>query len=451
MSKIYEPNNLIFTRQVTLLHKLSLKALEDFGEASFSLRQSTLLFNNTRIKFGFSTYYLFKFISSEFPKKEIGELSFLSKLSAAELSEFILLLGTKAQTPEAGHTELLQAMDTQGIKTILVEKLPPHELQDNPNQASKKIFFLSIAHLKEIFQEQDNKDARTPVLTTKRLMQSIFNHISENESFLYGLTNIKNFDEYTLNHSVNVCMLSISLGKKLGLDRNELVDLGLSSFFHDLGKLDIPKEILLKPGKLDDEELKIVQHHPHLGAEKLIQLKEFSYLPLSALNVAMEHHTREDESGYPRYTKKKNINLYSKIVKITDVFDAITTARPYRQKNFTREEALNFMLARSGKEFDPLLLKIFINMMGVCPVGTLVLLNTGEIGIVFENNPEPKFLLRPRVKLIADAEGNKIDGDTVDLTDMLPETQEYRRSIVKSLDPKKYNIPISDYFVSEAE
>jgi len=295
------------------------------------------------------------------------------------------------------------------------------------------------------------KEERIPLNTTRRLMQSMFNHIVANESFIYGLTNIKNFDEYTLNHSVNVCLLSISLGRRLGLDKNELVDLGISAFFHDFGKTEIPKEILVKPGQLDKQEREIIEKHPYLGAEKLVQLKEFSYLPVRAINVAMEHHVKEDFSGYPRYQIKKDINLFSKIVKICDFFDALTTERPYRKRAFTRDEVLKMMTEKSGLEFDPVLLKVFVNMMGSYPVGSLVLLDTGEIGIVFEVNLDPANLNRPKVKIIADKEGKKIDGDVVDLTEADSQTKLYIRTIIKVLDPKKYNIRVSDYFLAQAQ
>jgi len=237
----------------------------------------------------------------------------------------------------------------------------------------------------------------------------------------------------------------------MGLDRNELVDLGLSAFFHDLGKLKIPKNILLKPGKLDKKERDTIQLHPHYGAEMLIQMKEFSHLPLQALNVAMEHHLREDDSGYPKYKKKKNINLFSKMVKITDFFDAITTKRLYRKKDFSREQALNLMLELSGKEFNPLILKVFVNMMGTYPVGTLVLLNTAEIGIVYENSAEAVNFHRPKIKLITDEKGNKIDGKVADLSEIDDQTKSYKRSISKTLEPNKYDINVSDYFIAEAE
>jgi len=450
IAKIYEPNNLIYINQIEGLFGAIQKVLEVEHEASFTLRQSALFFNARKIIFSFSNYNLFRLISSEFKKKDISILSFKPGLSQEEVRQFVALFVQKTEKKDDHFPEFLNRIRESEIKHITIEKIPPNELAISNEKYAAKVFFLGITHLKEMF-EALSKEEKTPLNVTRRLMQSMFNHIVANESFIYGLTTIKNFDEYTLNHSVNVCLLSISLGRRLGLDKNELVDLGISAFFHDFGKTEIPKEILDKPSRLDKKEREIIEKHPHLGAEKLVQLKEQSYLPIRAINVAMEHHLKEDLSGYPRYHKKKNINLFSKIVKICDFFDALTTERPYRKKVFTRTEVLKMMIEKSGLEFDPILLKVFVNMMGAYPVGSLVLLNTGEIGLVFEVNMEQANLNRPKVKIIADKNGHKIDGQVVDLTEVDSQINQYKRTIIKVLDPKKYNIRVADYFLVQAQ
>lgn len=450
IAKIYEPNNLIYVNQIEALFLTIQKVLEVEQEASFTLRQSALFFNARKIIFSFSNYNLFRFISSEFQKKDMSLLDFKPGLSQEEVKQFVTLFAQKTENKDAPFQEFLSRINKSEIEHITIEKTPPTDLAVSNEKYAAKVFFLGITHLKETF-EALKKEERIPLNVTRRLMQSMFNHIVANESFIYGLTNIKNFDEYTLNHSVNVCLLSISLGRRLGLDKNELVDLGISAFFHDFGKTEIPKEILVKPTKLDKKEREIIEKHPHLGAEKLVLLKEFSYLPVRAINVAMEHHLKEDLSGYPRYHRKKDINFFSKIVKICDFFDALTTERPYRKKAFTRTEVLKMMMAKSGLEFDPIILKVFVNMMGSYPVGSLVLLNTGEIGLVFEVNMDPANINRPKVKIIADKDGHKIDGEVVDLTDVDDQTNQYRRTIIKVLDPKKYNIRVPDYFLVQAQ
>ena len=454
-TQIYNPNNLIFQRQVNLLFGLIQETIQNEGDALFQIKETTLFFNTVRIKYDFSTYHSLKFIIDELTKREIGTIGFCQDLSEDELREFVILFPQTETDTENSYEDFLSKMKAAAISHISLEKIHPFEtslIQDERLEKKyvKKVFFKSITHLNEVF-EKERQDKRIRIKTTRRLMQSIVGSIIHNESFMIGLTNLKNYNEYTLNHSINVCVLAVCMGRRLGLEKTELLDLGIAAFFHDIGKLDIPKEILEKPSKLNEEERKIIEKHPFLGAGKLVRLKELSYLPVRALYVALEHHLRTDLSGYPKCWKKNSINLFSQIVELCDFFDALTTKRPYREDVFTRNDALSLMLEKSGTDFDPLLLKVFSNMVGAYPIGTVVSLDTGELGIVTEPNPEVAFMLRPEVKLITDEMGNKIDGKSVKLTEMDANTNEYKRTIVKSLDPHKYNINVSEYFLAEAE
>lgn len=454
-AQIYKPNNLTLIEQVNILYTFIQDALQNEGEAMLHLRENTLFFNSVLIKFDFSTYESFKFLADEFRKKEIGVLSFDPGIIEDELKAFIVFFANAPEGEDNPFEIFQEQLRIQRIEHVSLEKLHPFERlsfqeEKNVKKFAKKVFFKSITHLKEVF-EREKEQKRVNLKTTRRLMQSIVNLVIQDETFMLGLSNIKNYDDYTLNHSINICVLSICMGRRLGLNKHELMELGIAAFFHDIGKLDIPIDILNKPGRLTDEERAIVEKHPYLGAEILVRLKEQSHLPVRALYVALEHHLRADLSGYPCYWKKNTINLYSKIVEICDVFDAVTTERPYRKKSFTCNEAMDMMLKKSGEEFDPYLLKIFANMVGIYPIGSLVALDTGEIGIVTETNANTSYLLRPKVKLIADDKRNKIDGETVDLTERISETNNFKRSIVKPLDPHQYNIQVSHYFLAEAE
>lgn len=449
-ARIYEPNNLLFHRQVSLLLSLIQKALSESGQAVFAVRQSTLFFNNIRLKYGYANYHFFKFVLEELKKREIGSLRFEPGVNEEDLKLLAVLLAKGDEKELRPFDHLVSEMKKRGVRSISLEKTLPSELAPGQKKNAAKAYFLGITHLEEAFSTTTS-EAPPKLNVTRRLIQSIFNHIVDNEAFVQGLTNIKNFHEYTLNHSMNVCILAIALGRRLGLDRKELVDLGISAFFHDFGKLETPREILEKPDKLDERERAIIEKHPARGARKLVQIKEFKNLPLHAVQVAMEHHIKEDRGGYPRYFRKQSVGLFSKIVKIVDFFDAITTKRVYRSKVYTRDEALALMLQQSGKEFHPVLLREFVRMMGVYPVGTLVLLDTGELGIVIQNHSETALLLRPRVKLITDEAGNKRDGEVVDLSEVDPETNKYKRTIIKSLDPEKYKVRVADYLLVQAE
>ena len=449
-AKLYQPNNEMFQEQARQLFEAIDAFLKEEDAASFQVRQSALFFNSVRLKFVLGTYPIFKFILEEFRTREISALSFLSGLTQDELTRFISVFGRRDKKEDLAYEKLQAELADAGVRNVRMEAISATETFTSLHKDTARIFFLSILHLKESF-ERDQKNEKIQINTTRRLMQSIFNHIVDNESFIYGLTSLKNYDEYTLNHSVNVCMLALALGRRLGLSRSELVDLGIAAFFHDLGKLDTPPDILNKPARLTREEQEIMERHTHQGAEKLIHLKEFRRLPLRAVHVALEHHIKEDLSGYPHYFKKDDVNLFSKIVKVVDSFDALTTRRVYRKKVFTRAEALSLMLEHSGTEFNAVILKAFVNLMGVYPIGTMVALNTGELGIVVDLNPDARFMLRPKVKLIADAQGTKIDGEAVDLSDRNTETGKFPRTIVKALDPDVYEVEVADYFLAQAQ
>ncbi len=452
-AQIYEPNNQTFIGHIHSLFSLLENILSQEGSALFQFQENTLFFNNTRIKFDLVSYNNFKFLADEFMENEIGTIGFESGLTDKELSEFIVLLANPPEKREALFEDVSARLDSKGICHIFVERIHPYDAAarmkaEKVKQAAKKVFFKSMNHLKESF-ERNRENQKLQLKTTRRLIQAMVNLISRDESFMIGMTNIKDYDEYTVNHSTNVAVLSVCFGRRLGLEKEELTELGLSAFFHDVGKLDIPKEILDKKDKLSEEERKIMEKHTFQGVEKLLSLKESSYLPVKTLYVALEHHLWANLSGYPKYWKRNKINLFSKIVKICDFFDSVTTERPYRDYVLTRDQALSLMLEKSGTEFDPILLKVFASMVGVYPIGSLVALNTEELGIVMEANPEAALMLRPKVKLITDKNGKKIDGEIIDLTETDPAKGEYKRSIVKSLDPHQYNIQVADYFLAQ--
>ncbi len=452
-AQIYELNNLTFIEHISSLYSSIEEIFTEEGRALFQFQENTLFFNNSRIKFDLVSFHNFKFLADEFKKKEIGTIGFDPGLDEDELAQFVAHLANSNGKKDDPFRDFKTELEDKGINHIFLEKIHPYDPSARMNavnvkQAAKKVFCKSMSHLKESFARQ-KENKKVSWKTSRRLIQSIVNIISQDESFMIGMTNIKNYDEYTVNHSTNVAVLAISFGRRLGLNKEEMIELGMSAFFHDVGKLDIPKEILDKKGKLTEEERKIMEKHTFHGVEKLLSMKDSSYLPVKALYVALEHHLWANLSGYPNYWKRKKVGLYSKIVKICDFFDSVTTQRPYREHVLTRDEALSLMMEKSGTEFDPILLKVFANLVGVYPIGSLVSLDTKELGIVMEANPETAFMLRPKVKLITNRKGKKIDGEIIDLTEMDPKKRNYKRTIVKSLDPNEYSIRVSDYFLSQ--
>ncbi|HEX9920808.1 MAG TPA: HD-GYP domain-containing protein, partial [Candidatus Methylomirabilis sp.] len=270
--------------------------------------------------------------------------------------------------------------------------------------------------------------------------QSLVDLILSEDLFILGLTSIKNYDDYTANHSVNVSILATALGSRLGYTKSQLFKLGMAAFFHDIGKVRIPEELINKPTALEKDEFKIVALHPYYGVLPLMRLKGLNDLVLQSMIASFEHHLNYDLSGYPPLSKKRKLTLFSRIIRIADSFDAMTTARVYRPNPFLPDQALAIMMDEGGKGYDPLLLKVFVNTIGIYPRGTLLLFGSGEVGIVVEVSPHPEFLHLPRVELLRDAKGNRVEGEIIDLA-----SEAERRQIVRSVFPRELGINIIEY------
>jgi HD-GYP domain-containing protein (c-di-GMP phosphodiesterase class II) len=295
-----------------------------------------------------------------------------------------------------------------------------------------------IAHIKG----EQHADVRK----LKRLAQKAVHLVIEDESILLGMTTIKNYDEYTFNHSVNVSIYSLAMGKRLGFSKKTLTELGITALLHDIGKSKIPIEVLNKPASLNEEEWGAMKKHPLMGVEIILNLKQLGEINPRMVVGIFDHHLKSDQSGYPKLFRKKEISLFGRIIQIADSYDAMTTPRIYKKVPYTPEQALAIMLRERAVHFDPILLKIFIGLVGIYPIGSLVLLNTREMGIVYKPSHDPKWLDQPIVILVDRDREGEVRKEVVDLTETDGEGR-YKRSIVKTLDPFQYHIDIAKYFL----
>jgi HD-GYP domain-containing protein (c-di-GMP phosphodiesterase class II) len=290
---------------------------------------------------------------------------------------------------------------------------------------------------------------KTPnIRKIKRVVQGIVDQVLNEETSLIGLTAIRDYDEYTFTHSVNVCIFSIALGRRLGMNKLQLYELGLAALMHDIGKSRVPLDLLQKTGELTDEEWKWMAAHPWLGVLVLFQFRrqqeELSY---RAMTVCHEHHMKIDLTGYPKAIRPRQVSLLSKIVSIADGYDAATSRRVYKTEVLAPSAVLEEMRDNPRRGLDQVLVKAFINLLGIYPVGTLIVLDTFELAVVSASNPNPEALSRPIVKIISDAQGNRVSPPlTIDLA--LPEAGgQYARTIIKTADPERYGIIPGDYLI----
>lgn len=228
------------------------------------------------------------------------------------------------------------------------------------------------------------------------------------EAELLALEKIKQHDEYTYLHSLNVARLSVMLGRRLGLRIDQLTDLGWAALLHDLGKLHVPLNVLNKFSKFTPEELSIMQSHPLESLAAFAKSQPVNLQSLRRLCAAFEHHQRFDLKGYPRVGRKLNLHPFSRIVAIADTFDAMTTDRIY-QRRMLPDIALKIMAQGFGHVFDPLILQAFITCMGAYPVGTLVRLSDQNLALVIRYEETSK-IDRPTVRLV----NTRMDIDLMD-------------------------------------
>ena len=230
----------------------------------------------------------------------------------------------------------------------------------------------------------------------KNVVRSMVDSITRNPDAGLWFTQLRNKDEYTADHSLNVCILTLVFGRHLNFKESVLNELGIGALLHDLGKMQVPIDILNKPGPLTEDELTLVRKHPTFGAEIL---KETPGVSQAAVDIAHSHHERADGKGYPRGLQADEISLFSKMVAIVDVYDAITSNRVYHH-GMSPSDALRNMYQWQHKDFDESLVEDFIQCLGIYPVGSVVQLNTGEIGIIMNDNKEHR--LKPTVMLVLD-------------------------------------------------
>lgn len=444
-AQIYDPSNDVFVEHAHGLDDTLRKIFRTEAEIEVEVVTGHLFFNGLRLPVDFASYSGYHFLINGLSKYEIRKLSFKDNLQKDELQKFLLLFSKSIVAPSGSFENIERKLKAEDIINIHIKKMKKEEPSLRKTSVVQKIgkrmFFKGIELLKNMVDESQPPH-RIQAKLARRLVQSIVDSVIDDEAYMLALTNIKNHCDYTLNHSINVCVLSVALGYRLGIERKRLADLALAALFHDIGKVNVPEEILKKPSSLTEEEYTVVKRHPYRGAEMLTRIKGLGRLPIRAIIVAMEHHMGVDLSGYPRPSRRKHINLFSKIIAIADVFDALTTSRVYRKKPYKRDESLAEMMKESGSKFDPILLKAFTNMLGVYPIGTLVLLNTGELAIVLETNQNPAHLNSPKVKLITEKSGRKIDGPIIDLA--VPDG--LKRVIIRSVDAHKYEIDVTTYF-----
>jgi HD-GYP domain-containing protein (c-di-GMP phosphodiesterase class II) len=448
--KLYPVENATVQKALDDLEGVTHRLLDLEGGLEIRMAGDFIFVNATRLRVELDNYASFSHILAVFRAFEIGALRIRPGVNRREWQIFLSLLLSLAERSQSDERleELQERMDDGGIEHLELDRpLPENENSELSRQAAKQVYAQGVAVTKDVISSV--RMGRTARLKrVKRAVQLIVDQVLNNETSMLGLTTIRDYDEYTFTHSMNVCIIAVALGRKLGFSKVQLCDLGMAGLLHDMGKARVPAEILNKAGKLDDNEWQAIQEHPWAGALTLFGMRAYEEIPYRSILVAHEHHMKIDLTGYPKIIRPRKLGIFSRIVAVADAFDAATTRRVYQTVPVQPDEVLREMWENPKRGQDKVLVKALINLVGVYPVGTCLILDTFEVAVVSGANPDGQQLNRPLVRIALDAEGGPLPlpGLEVSLTEK-DESGAFRRSIVKVTNPDRFGITVGDYFV----
>jgi len=359
-------------------------------------------------------------------EREIEKITIQRGVTREELRAFIFELpDRRAAVP------LPTRLQQKGVARIVIGRLTLEKDDDDPGTgiaAARKIYGTAVETAEQLWQQAKSGDKPDPG-AARTIIDSLAKLVGGDRTSLLALTALKKYDNYTFTHMVNVSVLAMAQARSLNLEGALLREFGFAALMHDIGKVNTPQEVLNKPDKLTPEEFDVMQRHVVDGAHILRRTPE---MPALAPVVAFEHHLRQDLSGYPRGIGHRKLNLCTQIVSIADVYDALRSNRVYRE-GLPSDRIKSIMGKKDDPAFNQRLLRRFINLIGLFPVGTLVRMQSDEIGVVTHEHPTDPF--RPQVKLIRDPRGHLLEEPGLVNTWEADGRGDYTWAVVEAVDP----------------
>jgi HD-GYP domain-containing protein (c-di-GMP phosphodiesterase class II) len=420
-------------------HRASAKALEGLLEAvreaaggeaetSIGVRGQRIQVNDRPIRSAECGALAAAFFAEEFARRRISRIRMAADVTPADLDAFAsAFLELDLNLPDPAE-RLIAACFSAGVRGVTVEAATHDETTAalmERRESAMRVYLSGLRAFQDVLRADGLSDSRK-VRRARRSVQDLVERFLEDESTVLALAQIHAFDEKLFNHSLNVCLFALSIGQRIGLSRRQLGELGLAALFHDIGKT----AVSLPSGPSDPPEREIEQarRHPARGARMLLATGSAQEGLLKAAIAAYEHHCQYDCGGYPPIDRVPH--LLARIVAIADCFEALTSARAGRRA-LAPHEAFALMRGKAGTLFDPLLLKVFLNALGVYPTGTLVELSSGEVALV-SGTPGDTAPDRPRVRVMRTARGALAPETLVDLAETGPDGA-FVRSIARSV------------------
>jgi HD-GYP domain-containing protein (c-di-GMP phosphodiesterase class II) len=378
-------------------------------------------------------------LMEQFASRDVGGVIFKPGLTNMEIIRFAYLMNNDTKFfADRGNVD--NAMTSDNITHIeihhvlLVDKKIGSSIKEGKKKAAG-VFLDAVGTVKDMVQSV-HLDRPINMRQVNTTVQTLVDNILQSRDALLGLTNLKMYDEYTFAHSVNVSVLAISLGTYLSFEKPQVAALGVAGMMHDIGKISVPLEVINKPDKLSDKEWEMVKRHPVEGALLLADVPAMTKI---AMVASFEHH---QHGGYPRMDDRVQQHPFSQIIAIADAYDAIIAARVYYKVPTPPEKGIQILLSKSGIAFNAVMVKAFVNMIGIFPIGTVLKLDTGEIAIVMQ---QTRNLTRPRVLLLTKFDGSEKEDPNAMVSLLETEGGRHKRTIIGTIEAVGASIDVKKY------
>jgi putative nucleotidyltransferase with HDIG domain len=426
-AELYSPQHPLVQRSVAALAAAAGGFLTDASQVVIGFIGDDVVVNDARIDKGSAS--LTGFVRG-LRDREIEKITFHRGMTVEELQLFLAELAERrARTP------LPERLAARGVRRVVIGRLSVEEPPPDSVgiEAARRVYTSAVTSAETLWDQAKAGDKPDPG-TARKIIDSLANIVNQDRTSLMALTALKKYDNYTFTHMVNVAALAMAQARALNLEGPLLREFGFAALMHDIGKVNTPLEVLNKPGKLTESEFRVMKQHVVDGAHILRRTPE---MPALAPVVAFEHHLKQDLSGYPENIGHRKLNLCTMIVSIADVFDALRSNRPYRE-GLATSRIRSIMGEQGNPAFNQVLLRRFVNLMGLFPIGTVVRLNTEEIAVVTAEHPEDPF--RPQVKVLFDARGERIEEPILANTWERDWRGAFPRAVVESVDPDEVEL-----------
>jgi HD-GYP domain-containing protein (c-di-GMP phosphodiesterase class II) len=451
--RMYQDNNQLVRASVNAFQNI-LKELTAEADVGFLLYRGRFHLGGEKIPYRRDLALIVYNLIDFFSKRGVGALNFL-RAAHDTTSESIIVfsrLFSQAARQNNPFAWLEQKLDETGATWIQISpRLDEDTLWDGESldakryERARKNYFMAVEAVREVARKVAQGIAG--IRKSKRIAQNFVDLIRVDPALMIGLSTIKQYDDYTYTHSVNVALLATCLGRHIDLSDITLEHLTICGLFHDLGKVEVPREVLLKKEALTNGEWDLIKAHPVIGVKNILLLNADPSLRSRIILGPFEHHINQDMTGYPSTLFRNHLSLIGKILHIADVYEAMTHDRIYRSKMLTPDMVLREMWKEAGKSFDRILLKRFIHMMGVYPIGSVVELSDGGIGLVMDYPDESERTQPLVLRLTKDDQGAWQRRDVIYLADPSLQEASAPLKIVGVRQPAQLGINPAEFFL----